>query len=98
MSTYAREIDIKGLLIPRQAAVPWLLEGRNTPFLQCISAIGPDPVVSLKKGVVFLINTCRFECICVVCASRMTEGVIDDKQVMRHDNSLKVSLDFVSLE
>jgi hypothetical protein len=80
-----REIDIEHLLIPHQAAILQLLKGRNTPFLQCIRAISPDPVVSLKKGIVFLINVCQFECICIMCASRMTEGIIDDKQVMRHD-------------
>jgi hypothetical protein len=53
-----REIDIECLLIPHQAAILQLLEGRNTLFLQHISTIGPDPVVSLKKGIVFLMNAC----------------------------------------
>jgi len=90
MSTYTREVDIEGLLIPRQAAVPRLLEGRNTPFLQRISTIRPDPVIVLEQRIVFLINACCFECICIMRASRMTEGIVNNKQVVRHDNSLKL--------
>jgi hypothetical protein len=85
---------IKCPLICCQTTITGLLERGNTPGVQWISTVRPDPVISWQKGVMLLIDTSGSECICIVDASGVTERIIDYEKVVGHNDCLEFILIF----
>jgi hypothetical protein len=87
-------VKIEGPLICCQPSIAGLLERGNAPGVQWISTVCPDPVASWKKCVMFLIDTSRSECVCIMDASRVTKRIINYEKIVGHNDCLEFILIF----
>jgi len=68
-----------------------LLEGRNTPCFKWVCTICPNPMIILKKCSMFFIDMGGPESPCIMHTFRMTNRIVDNEEVMRHDDCLELN-------
>jgi hypothetical protein len=85
-------VEVKCPLIICESAIVGFLERGDTPGLQRICTVCPDPVVIWKKCGKFSVDASGSKSIGIVDASRVTKSIVDYKKIMGHNDSLQFNL------
>jgi hypothetical protein len=88
---YLRKVVIKCPLVPSQSSVTRLLERGDTPWLQWICTVGPNPVTIWEKVGMLFIEASGFKRICIVDTPRLTKRIVYNHEVMGHDDGLELN-------
>lgn len=87
-------MKIEGLLISCQPSIAGFLERGNTPGIEWIGTVCPDPVIGWKKCIMFLIDTSGSKGVGIMNTSGVTERVVDNQKVVGHNHCLEFILIF----
>lgn len=70
---------VVGALIGRQLPPRRFFERRDTPFLNRVCGVGPDPFPRLKDNSAFFESTSAAECPGIVDTASVTKGVVHNQ-------------------
>jgi hypothetical protein len=86
-----RQVVIECLLVFCQPSIAGFLERGNTPWLQWICTICPNPVTIRKKGIMLFIEASGLESECVVDTPGMSKRIIHNQEVVGHNDRLELN-------